>query len=591
MAVGGGGNRWSEREALDTFRSSVPSRALSPFLTASMSNPAPRGASCSPHLRLLLAGFFWLALPQGGVAQVPPPPTPVTYELFAGSELERFLRTLQNVGEVRAYPWSLRGFAPSEAEEMAGGRALGPWASRYAVPERPGGLELGLTRPSTHTVYNSTFPFGGNDGPVWAGRGLTSELRFGGYLRWGPLSAVVHPVLFRAENGAFEMAGTGMEGDGRYRTALTPRTMDLPQRFGPDAYARVDPGYSTVRLEGGGLALGFSTAAQQWGPSHLHPLVMGPAAGGFPHVFVGTDRPRDIWIGHVHARYIAGQTVQSAYFGRTGVDRKAMFNGLVVVFEPRLLPGLELGGGRTFKMHWESTESRMHQLVRPFETFIKSKIDSPDARRDQQFASAFARWNFPGAGLEVFGEYVRVDHSYDLRVFIAEPDDQAGYALGMRRVWTSEDGALTVLRAEAVTSGSTHRERAGARTGAAYTARPIYHEGSAPQLGGHTHRGQLLATVAGEFGHGQTLGLDRYDEGGWWSLELDRRLVRDSSLGVIPEGAAPSDVQLAVGGQAGRFHGRWELRAGVTGVVELNRHLVDDAFNLRLDLGARLISP
>ena len=564
---------------------------LPSFLTDSMSKLAPRDPSCSRHLWVLLVGLFWIALPADGVAQAPSPPGSLSHEVFAGSEFERFLRTLQNVGAVGVYPWSIRGIAPSEAEALVGGRALGPWGSRYSVPARPGGFEVGLTQPSVHTAYNSAFPFGGNDGPVWTGRGLTSELRFGTYLRWGPLSAVVHPVLFRAENRAFEMAETGLEGDGRYRTALTPGSMDLPQRFGADAYARMDPGYSTVRLEGGGVTLGVSTAGQHWGPAHLHPLVLGPAAGGFPHVFLGTDRPRDIWIGRLHARHLVGQTVQSPYFGRTGADRKAMFTGLVVAFEPRWIQGLELGAMRTFKLHWVSTESRIEQLMRPFETFIKSNIDDPDARRDQQFASVFARWNFPDVGVEFFGEYVRVDHSYDLRVLIAEPDDQAGYALGLRRVWAAEDGTLTVFRAEAMTSGSTHRERAGARTESAYSARPIYHEGSAPGLGGHTHRGQLLATVAGEFGHGQTLGLDRYDEGGWWSLELDRRLVRDNSIGAIPEGAAASDVQLAVGAKAGRFRGRWEFRAGLTGVAELSRHLRDDAFNLRLDLGARLVSP
>src|SRR5690606_33865461 len=233
-----------------------------------------------------------------------------------------------------------------------------------------------------------------------------------------------------------------------------------------------------------------STAAQQWGPMHLHPLVMGTAAGGFPHVFLGTDGPRSVGIGRVHARYVAGRTRSSDYFGNR---RDALVTGLVLIFEPGGLPGLEVGATRYFRMPWDSPESRSDQLLRVFEGFLKGSLSSVDARRDEQFASVFARWNVPGAGVEVFGEYVRVDHSYDFRVFLLEPDDQAGYALGVRRVWEGLDGSLTTLRGEVVTSGSTHRERGGARVSQAYQARPIFRG-----IGGHTHRGQLLTTVAGQ---------------------------------------------------------------------------------------------
>jgi hypothetical protein len=517
--------------------------------------------------------------------------TDIAYEVFAGSELEGYLRTLQNVGAVGPYPWSVRAFSPAEVERMTRARTLGPWAARFEMEAVRSGPAFGWTTPRLGGVFNSAFPYGGNDGPLWAGRGLTTELQFGGFARWGPLSVVIHPVWFRAENADFLVAENGLSGEGVYRSALTPGSIDLPQRFGAGPYGRLDPGYSTVRLDFAGVTAGFSTAAQQWGASHLHPLVLGPAGGGFVHVFLGTDGPRNVGIGRVHARYVAGRTRQSDYFGSQGVDHYGFVTGLVVLLEPRGLTGLEVGAARFFKLHWDSEETRVDQLVRPFETFLKRKIDGADQRRDQQFASVFARWSVPDAGIELFGEYVRVDHSYDLRVLMLEPDDQAGYALGLRRVWEEGDGALTVLRGEAVTSGSTHRERGGARVAEAYRARPIYHEGSAPRLGGHTHHGQLLATVAGEFGNGQTLGLDRYTQDGRWSVELDRRVVRDRSLGLVPEDAGDVDVLLALGGEVVRFRGRWELRAGAAGVLELNRHLRDDAVNLNFRLGAGMRVP
>ena len=551
-----------------------------------------------PRLRLVrpllgtasfLAALLLAGVPTGGAAQAGPrDPSNAAYQIFAGSELEGFLRTLQNVGLAEPYPWGLRAFSAAEVERMVPGSGLGPWERRYVVEAAGSEPTLGWLPPRITGVFNSAFPYGGEEGPMWAGRGVTSEVQLGAFGRWGPLSVVVQPVWFRAENRAFGLAETGLQGDGVYRNALLPWSHDLPQRFGPSAYGRLDPGYSTVRLEGGGVAAGFSTAAQQWGPSHLHPLVLGSGAGGFAHVFVGTNRPRDVGIGRVHARYIAGRTAETEYYVNPPSDRYGVVTGLVLTFEPRAIPGLELGAARFFKMAWQSPETRRDQLVRPFETFLKRGIEDADQRRDKQHASLFARWNFPTAGVELFGEYVRVDHSWDWRVFMLEPDDQAGYALGFRRAWQDASGALTVLRGEAVTSGSTHRERGGARPASAYVARPIFPGG---ELGGHTHHGQLLATFAGEFGNGQTLGFDRYTELGRWSVQLDRRVVRDRSLGRVPADPADADVMLALGGDATRFHGRWALRLGLTGVFELNRHLQDDAFNLNLRVGAGFLVP
>ena len=536
--------------------------------------------------RLLLAPLALLLVPaslQGQASEQVR--TPVAFEVFAGGELDHYLRTLQNRGMVGPHPWSVRGFSAVEVGRLAVPDSLHSWADRYAFtrPENER-YAYGLVRPRINAAFNSAFPFGGNDGPLWAGRGLTSGLRFGAFARYGPLSLVLAPVAFRAENRAFELAPADDGELGAFRSPLTPGNADLPQRFGTSAYQRLDPGYSTLRLDLAGAVAGVSTAAQQWGPSQVHPLVLGPNAGGFSHAFVGTARPVDVWIGHVHGRVVAGRLEASDYMPVTHLDTRRLMTGLVVVFQPRGLPGLEVGMTRFSHMEWPDGGVRAGDLLKPFETIIGPRTEDRDRDHpDNELASAFFRWNVPGAGFEIFGEWVRIDGALDTRTFLMETDDLAGYALGMRRVWEGPDRRLTVFRGEVFSTLSSHRERGGARLQLAFRARPMYQHSILLQ--GHTHRGQLLASPAGHGGQGSTLGVDRYHVGGRWTVEWERRLERDRTVRPPVVAPADTDVTYALGFEVVRFTGAVDLELGLRGVYNLNRYLQDDAFNLNLRLG------
>jgi len=508
--------------------------------------------------------------------------------VFAGGELDHYLRTLQNVGAAGSYPWSIRGFSPLEVRDLGVGERHHPWAGRFTTaPAGEGRLEYGLLRPRGTMTYNSAFPYGRNSGPAWEGRGVTTTVRLGGYVRYGPLSLVVAPVGFRAENRDFELAPAAAGRRGAFRSPVNPHQIDLPQRFGADTYSRVDPGFSTLRLDGAGVTAGVSTAAQQWGPGQVHPMVLGANAGGFSHAFVGTRRPVNVGIGRFHARYMAGRLEQSEYSPLTGDRARRVGSGFALVFQPRGLEGLEVGTTRFLHRFWPEDGLKRDDILGALQTFRKRKIPDADRFPDSQFASVFARWNFPDAGFEFFGEYVRVDNSWTFRTFLLEPDDQAGYALGLRRVWEGEDGTLTAFRGEVLTSGSGHRERGGARVAEAFRARPIYHHHQILQ--GHTHRGQLLATPVGLNGTGSIMGLDRYGPDGRWTVEWERLVIRDRSLRAPTSDAPDADVMFVLGAEVVRFRGPVDLEAGVRAVYNKNRNLQEDAFNLSLRVGATVV--
>ncbi|MSR22647.1 MAG: hypothetical protein EXR92_03750 [Gemmatimonadetes bacterium] len=540
-----------------------------------------------------------LLLPWFARAQrFPSGPAPAEFEAFAGGEIERYLRTLQDAGQLAPYPWSIRALSPREIEALAVHEAAHPWSKRYSFAgDSTGGVtrrvQYGLLSPSVDVVYNSAFPFGGNDGPLWAGRGVTSAVGFGGYARWGPIDLTIAPVAFRAENQAFGLApGSSVPGN-EYQNAVAPAHIDLPQRFGDGAYQRLDAGNSGVRAELWGATVGLSSASQQWGPMDTHPLVLGANAGGFLHFFLGTRRPIGVGFGDVHVRYVAGRLERSEYSPTRPGDPRRLTTGLLFVILPRGLPGLELGGSRFIHRAWPADGVGWKLLSRPFENLLKGHVPEADVREpDNQLASLFVRWNLPESGFELYAEFLRDDYPYNVRVLVEEPDDLSGHAMGFRKVWQSVTGdrrSFTVLRTEVLNAISSHRERGGARTAYAFNALTMYQHGTIVE--GHTHRGQLLASPAGLGGAAAILAVDRYSETGRWSVQLERRVERDRTTGVVPEDPTDVDVVYALGMEGLRFLGRLDARLGLTAVYNLNRYLSDDSFNLNLRVGASATVP
>jgi hypothetical protein len=533
-----------------------------------------RGVAC-----LALLAMAAPAAAQGGGGER------VSGEVFAGGELESYLRLLQTTGRSARYPWSLRGFSASEVDRLAPRDSLHPWAGRLDFSRRKeGGFEFHLHAPHTRMVFNSAFPYGGNDGPIWAGRGLTTAFQAGFTARYRQISLTVAPVGFRTENASFVLAPPLQPGGNAYSDWRRPTEIDLPQRYGADAYTRVDPGQSTLRADLGPVAAGISTANQYWGPASEYPLVLGNNAPGFAHVFAGTSRPLNLWIGRAHGRFVWGRLEQSE-FSPAPQDSSARFmSGVVAVFTPRGIPGLEVGGSRFFHLQWPSDGIGTTQIVKPLETFTKvnlSRKQGPELLESvvaNQIASLFARWVFPGSGLEVYGEFASEDHRHNLRDFILEPDHNTASMLGFRKAWERDGGRLVVVRGEALNAEAPHLQR-GRRQ------EPFYIHAAARQ--GHTHRGQILGSPAAYGGAASTLAADYYHPGGRWTVSWRRTLRQEKGEFLRTRTVERPDVMQSLGTEALFYRGRWEITAGIEGVYNFNRNFDSDAVNLNALLGVQ----
>lgn len=525
-------------------------------------------------------------------------------EATVQSEAERYLRVLQVAGAVPLYPWSVRAFSPAEVDALlvapaaaadseppvdsaalvdsasfvdsAPAVVLGPgahpWADRAVAPSR-----LVVLRPRMEAGYNSALPAGGNDGAVWAGRGLTVSASAGFRLRAGPLSVRVEPLVYWTENRAFALVPNGEPDSLRFLNPRTPRALDYPQRFGDGAFARVDPGQSTIRLDLRGVAAGVSTANQQWGPAIDQPLLLGASGPGFPHAFVGTARPLKVGIGRVHGRIVWGSLSQSEWSpGPSGHGSRRFGSGIAAVFLPWGLDGLEVGVARFHHERWPAGGLTLANLQRPLEAFYRNSLRIPDEAMVNQVASGFFRWVLPRAGLEFYGELAREDHSFDLLDLIHEPDRSAGYVLGGRTVWGS-GARLTSLRAEWLNSQRSHLHRAANQVNGLYGNRSV------PQ--GHTYQGQLLGSPAAYGGGGSVVALDRYMPGGRWSVDWTRtRLRSPTTVDGVSYGV---QVVHSLGAEAVAFRGRVDWFARLRGGLELNRQPGEDVFNLSAALGVR----
>jgi hypothetical protein len=522
-------------------------------------------------------------------------------EVFAGSTFESYLRYLQSLGKSDPYPISIRGFSPLEIDKMSAKDSTHPWAQRYSFQKQtrdPRTLTLDPVRPTVGLTVNSSYPFGGNDGVVWAGKGLTSVAQIGVAARWGPFSATLAPIAFRSQNADFDMADNGQVGRLRFNDAQYPFVMDRPQRFGESAYSRVDLGESTLRADVLWLAAGISTASQWWGPANDYPYVLGNNSGGFPHVFFGTSKPVDAAIVRLHGRVVYGMLDQSPYSPVAGTDyfssfvqpgKRRFMAGAVGLITIPGAPGLEIGGTRFFHAANSEDGITSHNLGLPFQNLLRNKLreeadtifGGSKSVRENQLASLFFRWAPPGSGFDVYGEYGREDFSADMRDLLLEPEHSATTSLGVRKAW------MTGLNLNAVRlEGFSYEASAGSRTRG---EGQIYIHGVLLQ--GHTNRGQALGAPTGAgSGSAQTVAYDRFTPMGRMSGFFSRVTQREQA-GFMRGANEPIkhavDVMNSIGGEFSRFVGPFDIGARLVLTKDINRNFQADKSNVTLGFNVR----
>jgi len=370
-----------------------------------------------------------------------------------------------------------------------------------------------LIPPVLYGIENSELPFSLNDGWLWAGRGWSSRIRAGLRVQVERVHLILAPELVQTDNRGFRMPPDWVvlpRPPGRNVFAspwhTTPASIDLPVRFGMNAFTQWDWAQSTLDVDLGRITTGFSTENEWWGPGIKNAIVLSTNAPGIPRLFVRPTRPLATRAGTFDFRLFGGALRESAYFDTARGNDWRSIGAFAVTWTPRTAPNVTIGFTRAV---YAPVSSLSRVPLHVFDALIRNPgrpnnrlpgdtavVPGPD-----QVLSLFGRWAFPGAGFEVYAEWARNELPASLRDLLTAPNHTQGYTLGLQWAQPTSSGATARVQFEAtyLEKSATLRDRPVATW---YTSRAV------PQ--GYTNRGQVIGAAIGPGASSQWLAVDYF---------------------------------------------------------------------------------
>lgn len=371
--------------------------------------------------------------------------------------------------------------------------------------------------------YNSHHPEGINDGSMIPARGTQLRASAGFYLKYGPLSIKLKPEFVYAQNKDFDGFPSNYTTNNRINFPSSPYGgIDLPERFGNEAYYKTFWGQSSIRLTFGAVSFGLSNENLWWGPGYRNSLIMTNSASGFMHLTFNTIKPIKTFIGSFEGQIIGGR-LESSGFTENLIDDWRYINAMVLTYQPKWIPGLFLGATRSFIMYHDDMDSGLAAYLPIFIALNKSAggtNEDVNAKGQDQLISIFMRWLFPRSHAEIYFEFGREDHSWDSRDFILEPSHSSAFIFGLRKLYLLNNHKNTymqlLIEVSRLASNQTtiNRSKNHKADGSWYEHNYILH--------GYTHQGQLLGAGVGPGSNLQTVHISWNKSLKQIGLELER---------------------------------------------------------------------
>jgi hypothetical protein len=353
--------------------------------------------------------------------------------------------------------------------------------------------------------YNTDHPYGINDGSMIPAKGYQTQISGGVYAKLGPLSIQLRPEIVYASNNDYrELNETGSTYSGLYGR------IDLPSRFGKDSYSKVFLGQSNVKLTFDPVSIAFSTENLWWGPGIYNSLLMSNNAPGFKHLSLNTSRPINTPVGSFETQIIAGRLENSGYNPESSAyppkpDDWRYLSGIILTYQPKWIPNLYIGLDRTFNVY----RSKMGNKLGDYLPFLGSVLrasftDTPtglgtseDLKERDQYFSVFTRWVLPESGAEVYFQFGRNDHPYNIRDGISEPEHSSAYTAGLRKLIALNQKDTYLQFGFEIT------QMQGSNTWA-IRAQPVWYLHSQVNAG-YTNQGQILGSGIGSESNQQSV--------------------------------------------------------------------------------------
>jgi hypothetical protein len=468
-----------------------------------------------------------------------------------GSLEEDLARTAGLAGSGPIWPGLLR--RPSGARPLLLCPDGAPLREEVPDPAPAAHLSFELVPPASLTRVLSGWADDRNDGALWAGRGLSTSLTAGVRARWKWFSAQFAPLAAWQMNHTFYVPPASFPGLSPWANPFNYGSIDLPLRMGPSDFWTFSPGQTYLRADAWGLAVGLSSENLWWGPGIRNSILMSNSAAGFPHLFLGTSRPIDIWIGWLEAEVMWGRLAESRWFDADPGNDRRHFQSVVYTFTPAIGRNFTFGLARAWV--YPDTNVGWSEYVKPImPPFLR--ITSPGGQentRENQLLSLFARWVLPEVQLELYGEWGRDDFALNTSHLLQDPWYASAYLGGLQKLFPLREGWLR-LQVEA-----THTYEVRAASG---TNTPIFYTHGTDHHG-YTNGGQMIGAGLGPQGDTQFLGLDWYLRAGRIGFFVERTLRHERfwNDAVFPatNDYVTHDLEMSVGTRGAWAFLEWDL--------------------------------
>ncbi|MCH7564862.1 MAG: hypothetical protein IH968_13670 [Gemmatimonadetes bacterium] len=418
-----------------------------------------------------------------------------------------------------------------------------------------------LIPAQVRSIVNSAYPVDRANGALRGSKGASIGVSAGFAVRYGPLTVQVAPVVGYETNGDFQILDTVFSNRSVFSHPWLGDRIDWPQRFGEDSFKIVDAGESYARVDVGPVGAGVSNEILTWGTARRYPILLGDAAPGFPHVFLGNRSPLDVWIGKLDVQFFSGALRESEYFNEDASDDGRRISGVFAGFSPRGMKGLTLGVAGLIQVDVELEQSLLDLLSSPLQLSANNEGNG--------IFSFFFRWAMEEAGFELYAEWARDDAPQDIEDFLGEIDHASAWTAGFQK---TADVPAGVLRVGFEMTDIKNRDTAvhGRADLSFFT-----HRGVPTQ--GHTHEGQLLGAWTGPGSDAQFLEIDLFRERTRWGVFMERVRRDDDTFEdrfAFDYAFRGHDIEFVGGVRASAARGAWLVDAVASVSHRKNRSFI-----------------
>lgn len=454
----------------------------------------------------------------------------------------------------------------------------GMWSKpRFSTVYTPGPQNIfraGLYDVQIRFTLNTTVPYGDNNEAAWYGKGLNSELFFGGWISSDYLSISFRPQLVYQQNIQFEhprFVFRDGDGDLLYSSEAIGSIIDTPFQFGPDPFSTMSLGYTSIRAHYNAFEAGYSTEPLSWGTNIQYPLLFSNNAPGMQHFFLGTRKPVRIpYVGHFEFSYIGAFPKDSDYFEQEEDQQqnRRFINGINLIYSPSFISNFHVGFARAVQKYLENDHlkgSDFGLILDPFylKEFIRIRGTLNTIEPRNHLNLIYARWIWDESHFEIYGEFYREDFAWDARDLFTQPRHNSGYSFGFSKLLFAPYARFYRVNLEFV--NMTPSQLQEVRPQFYYYSHPVIRQG-------HTNRGQILGAAIGPGSNTQYLSIDAYKDWGRYGIYFQR--LADNNQFHFNYDRSLNRPEVFRRGFGDYWRNRTDLTIGTRGVIESNNFVV-----------------